>query len=57
MHINAEILQKFKLSNVNQSGIDLPRIFFLDQILTILSEMEPLKASGKVAKSLVFNGN
>ena len=35
----------------------LPQIFFPDQILTILSEIEPPEASGKVANCLVFNGN
>jgi hypothetical protein len=34
-----------------------PQMFFSDQKLTILSEIEPSEASGKVAKSLVFNGN
>ena len=57
IHINAEILQKFKLSNLNQSGMDLPQIFFPDQNITILSEIEPPEASGKVAKSLLFDGN
>ena len=57
IHINAEILQKFKLSNLNQSGMVLPQIFFPDQNITILSEIEPPKARGMVANSLVFNGN
>ena len=57
IHINAEILQKFKLSNLNQSGMVLPQIFFSDQNLTILSEIEPPEASGKLTKNLVFNGN
>ena len=57
IHINAEILQKFKLSNLNQSGMVLTQIFFPDQKLIILSEIEPPEASGKVAENLVFNGN
>ena len=57
IHINAENLQKFKLSNLNQSGMVLTQNFFPDQKLTILSEIEPLEASGKVANNLVFNGN
>ena len=57
IHINAEILQKFKLSNLNQSGMVLTQIFFPDQKLTILSEIGPPEASGKVANNLVFNGN
>ena len=57
IHINAENLQKFKLSNLNQSGMVLTQIFSPDQNITILSEIEPPEASGKVAKSLVFNGN
>ena len=57
IHINAENLQKFKLSNLNQSGMVLTQIFFPDQKLTILSEIGPPEASGKVAKSLVYNGN
>ena len=57
IHINAENLQKFKLSNLNQSGMVLTQIFFPDQKLTILSEIEPPEASGNVVKSVVFNGN
>ena len=57
IHINAEILQKFKLSNLNQSGMVLTQKIFPDQNLTILSEIEPPEASGKVANCLVFNGN
>ena len=57
IHINAENLQKFKLSNLNQSGMVSTQIFFPDQKLTILSEIEPPEASGKVANSLLFNGN
>ena len=57
IHINAENLQKFKLSNLNQSGMVLTQFFFLDQKLIILSEIEPQEASGKVVKSVVFNGN
>jgi hypothetical protein len=56
-HINAEILEKIKLSNLNQYSMDLLQTFSPDQNLTILSEIEPPDASGKVANRLVFNGN
>ena len=56
-HINAKILQNFKSSNLNQYSMDLLKTFSPDQNLTILSEIEPPEALGKVANRLVFNGN
>ena len=57
IHINAEILQKFELSNLNQSGMDLTQIFFPDQNLTILGEIRSFEAGYKVANCLVFYCN
>ena len=57
-HINAKIrLQNFKSSNLTQYSMDLLKTFSPGQNLTILSEIEPPEASGKVANCLVFNGN
>ena len=56
-HIYGEILQKIKLSNLNQYSMDLLQTFSPDQNITILSEIRPSEAGYKVAKRLVFNGN
>ena len=56
IHINAEILQKFKLSNLNQSGMVLLQIFSPDQNLTILSAIATPEAIGEVTNSNIFNG-
>ena len=57
IHINAKILQKIKLSNLNQYSMDLLQTFSPDQNLTILSEIRPSEAPGQVVNCLVFNGN
>jgi len=56
-HIYAEILQKIKLSNLNQYCMDLLQTFSPDQNLTILGEIKSSEAGYKVANCLVFNGN
>jgi hypothetical protein len=56
-HINGEILQKMKLSNLNQYSMDLLQTFSPDQNITILSEIRPSEALVEVANCLVFNGN
>ena len=56
-HIYAEILQKIKLSNLNQYCMDLLQTFSPDQNVTKLGEIRSSKAGYKVANCLIFNGN